>query len=61
MASLIYGISGNGKRGIDYVKPNKSMFKPKPKGIVKNPKALYSHSTYGNIHNIYSSYIKPQG
>lgn len=53
---MIYRVSGNGKRGIDYVKPKNSMFKPKPKENVINPKSLYSHITYSHTHNIYSAY-----
>lgn len=56
MDSMIYEVSGNWKRGIGYVKPKNSMFKPKPREIVKKPKAMYSHSTYGHTHNIYSAH-----
>lgn len=53
IASMIYGVSGNGKKGIDFVKPKNYMFKPKPKKTMINPKDLYSNLTYGYTNNIY--------
>lgn len=53
MALMIYGVRGNEKRGICYVKLKNSMFKPKPKENVIKPKALYSHFTHGHTHDTY--------
>lgn len=52
---MIYGVSGNEKRDIGYVKPKNFMFKLKPKKIVIKPKTLYSHFTYDHTDNIYSA------
>ena len=53
MASMIYGVSRNGKRGIGYVPPKDSLcLNLNPKKFVIKPKALYSHFTYGHIHDI---------
>lgn len=53
MASMIYGVSRNGKKGIGYVPPENSMFKSKPKEMVIKPKVMYSQFTYAYTHDIY--------
>lgn len=50
---MIYGVSGNGKIGIGYVKRRNSMFKPKRKDNVKKLKAPCSHSTNGHTHKLF--------
>lgn len=42
MASIIYGVSVNGKRGIGYTPPRSPIFGPKSKEMVIKTKALYS-------------------
>lgn len=53
ISSMIYGISGKGKRGIGYYKPKKSLLKPKPKNKVKKPRAMHYHLIYGHSYHLY--------
>ena len=54
MASLIYGVSRNGRKGIGYVKPKgEESYQPKQVDdmIIKHT-PLHSHFTYGHTHDI---------
>lgn len=56
MASMIYGVSRNGKRGNGSIPPKNSMFKYKSKEMIIKPKVLYSYFTYGHSH-IHDTYF----
>ena len=51
MASMIYGVSRNEKRGLGYVSTKHFMANPKSKQKATKPKALYSHFTNGHTHD----------
>lgn len=51
MASMTYGVSGNGKRGFGYESPKHSRVKTKSKQKATKPKTMYSHFTYGHTHD----------
>ena len=53
MASMIYGVSRNGRKGIKYVKPKGKETQPKRvEDIVIKHTPLYSHFTYEHTHDI---------
>ena len=54
MASMIYGVSRNGRKGIGYEKPRgKETCQPKKvDDIVIRYTPLYSHFAYGHSHDI---------
>lgn len=60
MVCLIYGVSRNGRKWLGYESTKYSRVKPKSTQKATKPKALYSHFTYGHIHDTDSTH-KPWG
>lgn len=51
MASMIYRLRRNGKRGLGYVLTKPLKIKHNSKQKDTKPKALYSHFTFGNTYD----------